>query len=118
MAEIQVFSSWVPLTEELAAEVESLRGLSWYDRTPEQWEAFRTARRAKSAQKLIEANRFYDRIREVLDDNLARVLDLHRPQMDDGYEYGPQCWGCELAGYEAEYPCWPCATTTLIASLT
>lgn len=44
-------------------------------------------------------------------DPVARVvLDLHAAV--DGW-----CHGCELNGYEAEYPTWPCQTTTAVAAV-
>lgn len=47
-----------------------------------------------------------------LDDRVARaVLELHRAD-----ERG-ECRGCDVAGYEAEQPDWPCRTVETVAAL-
>lgn len=50
---------------------------------------------------------------------LFAVVELHGPKPYsvgfDGVVWRWQCEGCDLDGYEAEPPEWPCQTTRLIA---
>lgn len=54
----------------------------------------------------------------ALTDPLARaVLDLHHEQgmyRESGYPW-PTCDGCDMDGYEAEPPEWPCRTVQAVA---
>lgn len=82
--------------------------------TPE--EAEKRAQEAREHRAKARASwEVYDAARpalEALTDPIARkVLDLHAA---DSIE-GPKCQGCDIDGYEAEQPEWPCATVELIA---
>lgn len=42
------------------------------------------------------------------------ILELHAPDLDA--EYGSDCLGCDVAGYDGEQPEWPCRTIDLVAA--
>lgn len=51
-------------------------------------------------------------------DALFTVVELHAPKPNLVYPDGTvnrwQCEGCDVSGYEWEYPDWPCETTAVI----
>jgi hypothetical protein len=51
------------------------------------------------------------RLREVCSTAALVVVELHAPTDD-----GDRCEGCDVAGYEAEQPDWPCRTAEAIAA--
>ncbi len=52
---------------------------------------------------------------DAIQDTWARrILDLHGRDADT-YRVGWVCSGCDMDGYEAERPEWPCRTTATIA---
>jgi hypothetical protein len=48
---------------------------------------------------------------------LRAVVELHapKPYMDSKPDGIQECRGCEVDGYEWEYPAWPCSTIQTIA---
>jgi hypothetical protein len=51
---------------------------------------------------------------------LRAVVELHAPVThypgsDVSVGFRPQCFGCEIDGYDAEHPEWPCGTVKAIA---
>jgi hypothetical protein len=76
-----------------------------------------TARRresdARDEAERAEAYARRDRvIARTTDLVILAVLELHGPS-----SWASECEGCEVAGYEAEQPDWPCQTWRLIESL-
>lgn len=88
---------------------ETLRPMGPYVITPEE-EVRRREHRRKVAAATAAWPQTIAALAAVTDPVARVVLDLHAS--DDGY-----CRGCDLDGYEAEAPAWPCTTTTTVAKL-
>ena len=69
-------------------------------------------------QRLLDENEFPDE-RTAYQAVLVELIKLHGPKpsmvFHDGTVRSWQCEGCDVDGYEWEYPEWPCQTTTVIA---
>lgn len=83
-------------------------------RTPAEWAAIETERKAENAERLAAAQAQHAAARAKVDGTLAKVLDMHGPQLPDCMLW-PVCCGCEFDGYDAEPPEWPCTTWVAIA---
>ena len=83
-------------------------------RTPAERAAAKAEREAEDARKLADAQARHAAARAKVDGKLAEVLDAHGP-MSPGYALWPVCLGCDIDGYDAEPPEWPCSTWALIA---
>ena len=89
-------------------------GYGLVEPTPE--EAAERAERSRLHDiKRAAAWEVYDAARPALDaltDPVARsVLDLHRSETVEH----PRCEGCDMNGYDAERPYWPCRTVQAVA---
>lgn len=89
-------------------------GMGLVEPTPE--EAGERAERARQHDiKRAAAWAVYDAARPALasvSDPVARtVLDLHRSETVES----PKCEGCDMDGYDAERPDWPCRTVQAVA---
>jgi hypothetical protein len=51
-------------------------------------------------------------LKAITEPTLRAVLDLHWPE---DMQRHPSCPGCDIEGYEAEEPDWPCRTVRVIA---
>lgn len=64
-------------------------------------------RRAAVREEVLAAAR--ERLAAITDPLARAVLDLHAAEHDG------TCQGCDIDGYEAERPDWPCRTVEVIA---
>lgn len=100
----ELLSSVLTVPNELLADMPKfdLRPLTAEER------AEREARRAHAVAAVTQA---YETLRAaVANDPLAlAVVEHHGPRESR------DCHGCDLAGYDAEAPEWPCSTTRLVA---
>lgn len=100
----------------IAVNISRDRALMFGLVTPTPEEAAEGERRARQYDvRRRESWRLYDEARAALasiTDPLARaILDLHATDTIER----PTCGGCDIDGYEAEAPEWPCRTVQTVA---
>ena len=111
-----VVPSWI--AEAIAT---MLKQHGWDDHTDEQ-KAERLAASVARQERIKERRREMWAALDSLPSPLREVAQLHRPV--DGWREENQadpanavCDGCDMAGYEAEQPGWPCRTAVMVADL-
>jgi hypothetical protein len=92
------------------------RGPGLPDSRPKPWEGEPITPPPAGYQRLLDE---FPTIRDGFAAALYDVVELHGPKpwmvSTTGTVARWTCEGCELNGYDAEYPDWPCETTKIIA---
>jgi hypothetical protein len=105
---VRKVAGWVPISAELLADRRGRRA------TPE--DAERWARERQAAAELLAARLArHARLLDVVTGPRRDLVELHGPESATWSGVGYVCHGCEIAGYEAEPPDWPCSTWVIAA---
>ena len=116
MSEIKKIGGIVQISRELAMDEGIIPPTQQYLAKKEALRAKYESERDKASVLLRTALPLLD----AIEDPIARlVLDLHQRAIYPSTFANPYgywlCFGCEIDGYEAEHPRWPCQTTEAIA---
>jgi hypothetical protein len=118
--DVRKIGSVLPVSQQVLADALDLNSI-WQrlmqpdTRTPYQRERDQLAREAdgRKARNAIRAAHAAA-LRAVDSPALVAVLELHAPVFGGLTDTSPHCEGCDMEGYEVEWPAFPCRTYELI----
>ena len=114
---VKKYGAYIPVSDQLAMEYGIRPPTEEYLAQKAYWAERARSKREAAMALLAVALPALDSITEPI---ARMVLDLHqRGLYETALATYPQsnwvCFGCDIEGYEADHPTWPCTTTRLIA---
>jgi hypothetical protein len=119
LAAVRMVEAYLPVSREVLADALDLQAalVAEANRPRAEREAMAEQRRAASDARRAEVEAQHRGVVEQLDGRLLAIADHHRPHVPE-LQLTAECHGCDVAGYEWEYPEWPCSTYTLASAAT